>query len=63
MTKEVRNSWLRTGVAVILIASSIIIFVDGQPSTEQMVLQGIVFVLALGLLAQGVTGLVTARRR
>jgi hypothetical protein len=63
MTKELRTSWMRIGVAAILIASSIVFFVTGNAGTEQLVIQGLLAVLGVGLLVQGVTGLVAARRR
>ena len=63
MTKEPFTSWLRIGAAVILIASAILILVDGSADTEQLVLEGFMVVLACALLAQGIAGLVTARRR
>jgi hypothetical protein len=63
MTKELRTAWLRIGVAVVLIASSIVVFVLEQTNTTQLVLQSVVLVCGLGLLVQGIATIVTQRRR
>lgn len=63
MTKEIRTAWLRVGIAVVLIVSTIMVFVAEQAGTEQRLLQGFVGVCGLGLLVQGVATIVTARRR
>ncbi|GAA3432875.1 hypothetical protein [Kutzneria kofuensis] len=63
MTKELRTSCLRVAIALLLIAASIVVYVTQPANTEQLVLQGIVFVCAFGMLAQGVTGVIAARRR
>jgi len=63
MTKELRFGWMNIGVAVILIASSIVVFVTESVGTQQLVLQAFLFVCAVGLLARGVSRVVTARRR
>jgi uncharacterized membrane protein HdeD (DUF308 family) len=63
MTKDLRTAWLRVAAGVLLIAGAVAMFVSDSGDTESMVWQGIEFVLGLGLLAQGVAGLVTSRRR
>jgi len=63
MTKELRLGWMNIGVAAILIASSIIVFVTGSASTEQLVLQVFLLACAVGMLAQGISRVVNARRR
>ena len=63
MTKDIRTGLMRIGVAAILFASSIYVFVAERVDTDQLVLQGILFVCAVGMLVQGVVGIVTARRR
>ena len=63
MTKELRTAWLRIGVAVVLIVSSIVVFVLEHANTTQLVLQSVVLVCGLGLLVQGIASIVTQRRR
>ena len=63
MTKELRTAWLRIGVAVVLIASSIVVFVLEHTNTTQLVLQSVVLVCGLALLVQGIAAVVTQRRR
>lgn len=64
MTKEIRTAWMRIGVAVVLIASTIVVYVTTENAgTEQLVLQGVVGLCGLWQLVQGITTMVTARRR
>jgi hypothetical protein len=65
MTKELRTSWLRTASGLVIAGLTAYGFTQGWygTSTDQMLVQGIVFLCGLALLVQGVAGLVTERRR
>jgi biopolymer transport protein ExbB/TolQ len=64
MTKELRTSLLRTAAGLFVAGPTAIGYTLGWygTSTDQLVLQGIVFLCGLALLVQGVTGLLTERR-
>jgi hypothetical protein len=65
MTKELRTSWLRTAAGLVIAVLTAISYALGWYGTDtiQLVLQGIVFLCGIAMLVQGVTGLVTQRRR
>lgn len=63
MTKELRTSWLRIATALVLIVIPIIEYVADWLPMEQLAIQGILVLCGVGLLIQGITGLVEERRR
>jgi hypothetical protein len=65
MTKELRTSLLRTASGLVIAVLTAISYALGWhgTGTTQLVLQGIVFLCGIAMLVQGVTGLVTQRRR
>ncbi|MFC0545751.1 hypothetical protein [Kutzneria chonburiensis] len=65
MTKELRTSWLRTASGLVIAGLTAVGYTQGWygTGTEQLVIQGIVFLCGIAMIVQGVAGLVTQRRQ